>query len=170
MGRKRKAKRDDVPLGALVGNFYGDFSSGSSLWFFDGKTLILRAEMPFGAGRETSLLNTGNENLNASTRVSSYSTAADSSLRFCARFGMAQTQKGKPLDILAAQGSGAFLGFSLGVKPLPSSSRRAFAYLEGNETVQADERSYEGTGTEDFFNSAWYFPAKLLPGAAWPDF
>jgi hypothetical protein len=48
----------------------------------------------------------------------------------------------------------------LAIAPAPESARRAFAYLEGNETLVADGKVYEGTGTEDFFNSAWYFPDK----------
>jgi hypothetical protein len=159
-GENEKENAVDIPLGAFAANFYSDFSSQSALWRFDGQTLILRAEMPFEKGARLSLLNTKGQILNASTRIVSHSSNSASSLRFCARFGTAKTQRGKPLEILAAQGGGAFLGFSLGVKPLPSSARRAFAYLEGNETIEADGRSYEGTGTEDFFDSAWYFPQK----------
>ena len=163
----------DVPLGAFAANFHGSFPltkgfSDTGLWAHSAKSLLVRALMPFTKGAKLTLTNNGATDLSASTRVSWHAISADAPLRFCARFGTAQTQKGKPLDILSAQGSGAFLGFSLGVKPLPSSARRAFAYLEGNETIEADGRSYEGTGTEDFFNAAWYFPkkpfAKLLYG------
>ena len=157
-GEKEKENTVDVPLGALAANFYGAFPSDSALWSFDGKMLTLHIIMPFSKGARMLLRNDGAQSLHASTRVQGYTGTSASSLRFCARFGTAQTQKGKPLDILSAQGSGAFLGFSLGVKPMPGSARRAFAYLEGNETIEADGRSYEGTGTEDFFNSAWYFP------------
>jgi hypothetical protein len=48
----------------------------------------------------------------------------------------------------------------LDIRPAPDTTRRTFAFLEGNETLVADVKTYEGTGTEDFFNSAWYFPAK----------
>jgi hypothetical protein len=56
------------------------------------------------------------------------------------------------------QGEGAFVGLALAIRPIATSRRRAFAYLEGNETIKADAQVLEGTGTEDFFNSAWYFP------------
>jgi len=46
------------------------------------------------------------------------------------------------------------------IRPIAQTTRRSFAYLEGNETIFADGGKYEGTGTEDFFNSAWYYPAK----------
>ena len=55
-------------------------------------------------------------------------------------------------------GEGAFVGLALGIAPASDSTRRTFAYLEGNETLIADGKKHEGTGTEDFFNSAWYFP------------
>jgi hypothetical protein len=60
--------------------------------------------------------------------------------------------------MLNVTGQGAFAGLVLGIEPAPESSRQTFAYLEGNETITADGKTYEGTGTEDFFNSAWYFP------------
>jgi hypothetical protein len=68
--------------------------------------------------------------------------------------------KKQAMPILSAKGEGAFVGLRMAIMPAPESARRAFAYLEGNETLVADGKVYEGTGTEDFFNSAWYFPDK----------
>ncbi len=74
--------------------------------------------------------------------------------------GSARSQKGQPIPILKVQGEGAFVGLVLDIRPAPDATRRTFAFLEGNETLIADGQKYEGTGTEDFFNSAWYYPEK----------
>ena len=75
-------------------------------------------------------------------------------------YGSARSQKGQPIPILKVQGEGAFVGLVLDIRPAPDAFRRTFAFLEGNETLIADGKKYEGTGAEDFFNSAWYYPEK----------
>lgn len=85
---------------------------------------------------------------------------AQSPYQLCMAFGSSRTQKGKPIPILNVTGEGAFVGLLLDIKPAHNAFRRTFAFLEGNETITADNKKYEGTGTEDFFNSAWYFPDK----------
>jgi hypothetical protein len=78
--------------------------------------------------------------------------------QLCSATGSARSQKGQPIPILKVQGEGAFVGLVLDIRPAPDTTRRTFAFLEGNEILIADGQKYEGTGTEDFFNSAWYFP------------
>jgi hypothetical protein len=80
--------------------------------------------------------------------------------QLCVASGSARSQKGKPIPILNVTGEGAFVGLVLDIRPAPDAHRRTFAFLEGNETITDDDKKYEGTGTEDFFNSAWYFPDK----------
>jgi len=58
--------------------------------------------------------------------------------------------------VLEATGRGQFVGMNLNMQ----SYRRSLWYLEGDEMVYVDgERSpsIQGTGTEDYFNSGWYF-------------
>jgi hypothetical protein len=78
--------------------------------------------------------------------------------QLCSAYGSARSKKGQPIPILKVQGEGAFVGLVLDIRPAPDTTRRTFAFLEGNEILIADGHKYEGTGTEDFFNSAWYFP------------
>lgn len=77
-------------------------------------------------------------------------------------YGSARSVKGQPIPILKVAGEGAFVGLVLDIRPAADTTRRTFAYLEGNETLIADGRKYEGTGTEDYFNSAWYYPEKAF--------
>jgi hypothetical protein len=83
-----------------------------------------------------------------------------SPFKLCSAAGSARSKKGQPIPILKVQGEGAFVGLVLDIRPAPDTTRRTFAFLEGNEILIADGKKYEGTGTEDFFNSAWYFPDK----------
>lgn len=80
--------------------------------------------------------------------------------RLVSAYGSARSVKGQPIPILKVQGEGAFAGLVLDIRPAPDTTRRTFAYLEGNEILIADGKKYEGTGTEDYFNSAWYYPEK----------
>jgi hypothetical protein len=95
---------------------------------------------------------------NRGIKLFSLPKSARSSYQLCAVAGSARSQKGKPIPILKVKGEGAFVGLVLDIRPAPDTNRRTFAFLEGNEMLVADGRKYEGTGTEDFFNSAWYFP------------
>ncbi len=147
----------DVPLLSLCGSFFGTTANvNNSFCSFDGRTLSLDWPMPFGSGARLSLVNSGSQAVAVRGRIMAYPWT--SPYRFCAAYGSARAQKGKPVQMLNVRGAGAFVGLALGIKPTVESSRRAFAYLEGNEIITADGVKFEGTGAEDFFNSAWYFP------------
>gem|GEM_PF-3521374 len=159
----KEAPAVDVPLFALAGQFFQSGAVTNRLWSFDGMSLHLHAPMPYGPSAMFLLRNDGAAEVMAHLRILAHKLpggAAALPYRFCAAYGSAHTQPKQPVEMLKAQGAGAFIGLSLGIEPAPESARRAFAYLEGNETITADEQKYEGTGTEDFFNSAWYFPDK----------
>jgi hypothetical protein len=150
----------DVPLGALAGQFYGVQPHRDAMTEFDGKSLTLYWPMPFDGNRDDAhfeIVNTGPAvEVKASVRFEPLAKAQP--FYFNARYGSALSEPGKAIRMLEAKGSGSFVGLQLGISPTASATRRTFAFLEGNETLVADGKSYEGTGTEDFFNSAWYFP------------
>jgi hypothetical protein len=81
--------------------------------------------------------------------------------RFCATAATQTTERGKPFLLLDTQGEGVFIGATVGLQG--GEMNRTPAFLEGNERIEVDDdaqKSLEGTGAEDFFNSAWYFPDK----------
>jgi hypothetical protein len=67
-----------------------------------------------------------------------------------------------PHLILDAVGRGALVGVSLNVQSLA----RNLSFLEGDEiyTIDGESRG-QGTGTEDYFNSGWYFDEGPFAGA-----
>ena len=67
-----------------------------------------------------------------------------------------RTDSRQPHVVLAAHGTGKFVGLSLNAESYTDD----FAFLEGDETFWVDgEVRGQGTGTEDYFNSGWYFDA-----------
>lgn len=150
----------DAPLMGLAGQVAGEEILKNAVADFDGSRLLLHWPMPFQKASIT-LKNEGEVplKLDVGARVSDYATAP-SPYRFCAVETSATTQSKQPVSILNLQGAGAFVGLALSMQPGAGSTRRTFAYLEGNETITADGKKFEGTGTEDFFSSAWYYPDK----------
>lgn len=158
-------KAVDAPLLSLAGQIAGDGPLHNAVADFSGKRLVLRWPMPFDRAR-ISLRNNGLAalNLEIGARVRPFDEAP-TPFRFCAVQLEKTPQKGRPIEILNLQGAGALVGLAVSLAPDANSRRRAFAYLEGNELIRADGKLFEGTGTEDFFSSAWYFPDKPF---SWP--
>ncbi len=152
----------DAPLMALAGQQRGDEFGDNSVADYDGLRLLLRWPMPFKTAK-LSLYNPTDKDLKLDvlTRIQSFDEEP-SKVRFCATEQSAHTQNGKPISILKVKGQGAFAGLALSIEPDKGSPKRTFAYLEGNETITIDGAPYEGTGNEDYFSSAWYFPDKAF--------
>jgi hypothetical protein len=65
-----------------------------------------------------------------------------------------RTDTREPHEVVATAGSGRFIGMSLNAE----SYRDNLEFLEGDELFYVDgEFRGQGTGTEDYFNSGWYF-------------
>ena len=150
----------DAPLLALAGQQRGDELGKNSVSDFDGSRLQLLWPMPFKTVKMSLFNPTGRDlKFNVLARVQRFDQEP-SKVRFCAFEQSQRTQKGQPVPILDVRGAGAFAGLSLSIAPDAGSPRQGFAFLEGNETITIDDAPYEGTGNEDYFSSAWYFPDK----------
>ena len=154
----------DVPLAPLVGAFERDpapFHDAMTAW--DGHTLELFWPMPFAGETSMRLHRVPNAPAPAPTLTASWVALPQNwPLRFRAATGSGQSVRGTPFSLLAVEGAGAFVGVRMAVAHDEKSTRYTFGYLEGNEKLVADGTTYEGTGTEDFYNSAWYFPSAPL--------
>jgi len=76
---------------------------------------------------------------------------------FHAQWRREETKAGENYTILEAKGRGHYLGCNLSMQ-----GRIPFYlwFLEGDEMIYVDEEDFpsiHGTGTEDYFNSGWYF-------------
>lgn len=149
-----------VPLSAFLGEFQHLMNGSTGLSHWDGKTLVIDWPMPTDANDELSLKiqNVGQASCTVKVNLSFLQMDKPPAFLFCAHQGSANSVENQPFSLAVADGSGALVGISADMGPQPNSPRRTFAFLEGNETITAGTKSYEGTGTEDFFNSAWYFP------------
>ncbi len=150
----------DVPLLALTGQFWNAEKIESAPVSLSGDTLTLRWPMPFNRNDQISIRNEGQKKIIVSYKIQEVALEPNvvPSYRFHAIYGAAKAKRKVNIPILDVKGEGAFVGLALDIRPTEESPRRAFAYLEGNEILRADGKTYEGTGTEDYFNSAWYYP------------
>ena len=150
----------DAPLLALAMQEKSEEFGTNAVSDFDGVRVQLRWPMPFKTARMTLRNTTDRElSLDVMARVQTFD-AEPSKYRFIAVQDSAPTQKDKPVEILQHTGEGALVGLALSIDPKPDSPTRSFAYLEGDERITLDGKLLEGTGTEDYFSSAWYFPEK----------
>jgi hypothetical protein len=72
-------------------------------------------------------------------------------------YNRAQTAQGKDHVFLDTQGQGLFVGLTHTMRGEQGNQR---GYLEGNERVYNDNElspAWNGIGTEDFYESGWYF-------------
>ena len=150
----------DAPLTGLLGLFQTGERVTNATCEHSGNKATLNWPMPFQNGVKVTLKNKGATPLSIGVSLVYKKLNQTPPYRFHAVYGSARTVENKPLRMLEGKGKGAFCGMNLSITPAPESGRRTFAYLEGNETITADGKTYEGTGTEDFFSSAWYFPDK----------
>ena len=150
----------DVPMMSLAGQVAGDAFISNAICDYDGARMLLRWPMPF-KNATLSLVNGTDRplDLDVLARVQTFADEP-SPFRFCAVEKSATPVKGEPVSILKVQGQGAFAGLALAIEAGPDSRRQTFGFLEGNEIISADGEVLEGTGTEDYFSSAWYFPDK----------
>ncbi len=150
----------DVPLMSLAGQVAGDEFISNAISDYDGARLLLKWPMPF-KNAKLSLINGTDKDLDLDVmaRVQTFETEP-SPFRFCALQGAATPTKGEPVSVLKLNGQGAFVGLALDIQAGPDSRRQTFGFLEGNEIITADGERFEGTGTEDYFSSAWYYPDK----------
>ena len=149
----------DATLAQLAGGWKGAVVPQSAVAKIGKHKLSLRWPMPLPPRRKLSLRNETKTPINFFITTTIRKTAVPAS-RFYARVGAETTVPQKPIGLLKVQGSGALVGLNLDMRPQPNSVRQTFTFLEGNEIIRADNRVLEGTGTEDFFNSAWYYPDK----------
>lgn len=90
--------------------------------------------------------------------VETHKSLPKNTLYFHAQFRRNRpTVNGKPYTILETTGKGQYVGTLMSMQAMQG---RGLGYLEGDEQVRVDgeaKPSIDGTGTEDYFSSGWYY-------------
>lgn len=151
----------DVPIPYLFGAYWDlDEYDGAYTALRDGK-LVFRFPIPIGEGLEIGLAPfAGGPSLDSvPMTIVRGRWHEPPPYRLCAEYRSIISVRDEPLQLADIRGEGVFIGctFAGGAR-----MHRRFAFLEGNEQIYVDgdtEPTWEGTGTEDYFNGAWYFSA-----------
>lgn len=147
----------NVPLLDLFGSAFGlkSFQSIPIGRTRDGWWYV-RFPMPFHKSASLALINESRSAIAVTADVSwVQGKVVSGALYYRTSFVTETTTAGKPHPILHAQGRGQFAGVSMTMQGV-----RGLGFLEGDELISVDGRShtdFNGTGTEDYFNSGWYF-------------
>lgn len=176
----------DAPVGEFFGSGLGEHDVRTLMSSIDagaGGWYTAWWPMSFARGATVELVNTSPVPIERATlRVSSAPSrgagAGTDVGYFHATHKRGHTQQGQDWNFLSAEGSGTFLGVThtmRGLIPPGSSSTRSRGthslsgtyanqrnYLEGDERFYVDGASspaWHGTGSEDFYESGWYFRA-----------
>ena len=163
----RKSKPEFIArLPWLCGHYFGITDVHSLMVGTKNDTFVIRFPMPFKNEARISFVNENqqqNVSLNLEFNWIPLETGEVPPFRIHAVSGNEKSIPRRPFVLLDTQGTGNLVGCTLGVK---GTFHRTLALLEPNDQIFVDgepKPTFAGTGTEDFFNGAWYFPDK--PGS-----
>ncbi len=152
----------ETPLGAFFGSAFGAPPPSTRAFRVEGKELVCDWPMPFEEGFRMEIRNAGPQKRPFLVRGRIFLAppgrgGPGRAGRFHARWTRQTARAGKPIRILETRGRGQFAGLFLAAQ---SRFPTGLTFLEGDETIRVDgekKPSFHGTGTEDYFDGAWYF-------------
>ncbi|HKS44000.1 MAG TPA: glycoside hydrolase family 172 protein [Amycolatopsis sp.] len=162
----------DAPVGEFFGSGLGKYASRTLMHSIDtteNGAFTSWWPMPYARTATIQLVNTttvgiltGNLLITTAPDPTAATGLADGSLGyFHATQQRADTQAGKDWNFLTTSGRGLFYGVTTTMRGLiPSGQVPQMNYLEGDERMYADgaaSPTVYGTGSEDFYESGWYF-------------
>ena len=151
----------EVPIGDFFGTgfqykhyvtpFVGMSSGGYYSYF----------PMPFNTGARIEVVNETGQEVNSFYYHIDYQRLGEPLEPDVARFHATwhrelRTSPGRYYTLLEAEGEGHLVGVNMSMQSYDG----GLSFLEGDEMIYVDgetEASVKGTGTEDYFNSGWYF-------------
>lgn len=163
----------DAPVGEFFGSGLGKYESRSLMYSIDtteNGAFTSWWPMPYAKRAVIELVNTsavsisgGSLEVVSAPRASlPGDPASDGSVGyFHATYHRGDTVPGQDWGFLNTPGRGVFYGVSTSMRGhVPPGPVHQMSYLEGDERVYADKSAspgMHGTGTEDFYESGWYF-------------
>lgn len=162
----------DAPIGAFFGSGLGKYevrSLMSSVDTTENGAFTSWWPMPYAEGAKVELVN--GSDVPVSGGSLEITSAPDSSVTaglapggplgyFTATHRRADTVNGQDWNFLTASGRGISYGVSHAMRGLTQGDTDPMNFLEGDEKVYVDgarRPAMHGTGTEDFYESGWYF-------------
>lgn len=152
----------EAPFGDFFGVGFAEYAHHNSL--LQGMTsggYFSYWPMPFGDGARLEVRNLGDEEISHlyfNIQYHELDSVDDDTKRFHAKWNRENpTTIGENYTILDARGAGHFTGCVLSMQ---SYDKGSALFLEGDEMIYVDGEespSIHGTGTEDYFQGAWYF-------------
>jgi len=155
-----KSPSVEAPIGDFFGSGFGPVYLYSRLIGFTDEGIgYCYFPMPFAKSARFEVVNGLNEPLTLRIAVHSEAVKPSEIAKmgyFHAKWFWWYTRKGVHHQFLKAENSrGHFVGAAMTMQ-----SAAGLGFLEGDELFDVDgERVFNGTGTEDYFNSGWYFAA-----------
>ncbi len=153
-----KSPSVEAPIGDFFGSGFGPVYLYSRLIGFTEEGIgYCYFPMPFAKSARFEIVNGLNEPLNLQIAVHSETLKPTEIAKmgyFHAKWFWWYTHKGAHHQFLKAENSrGHFVGAAMTMQ-----SAAGLGFLEGDELFDVDgERVFNGTGTEDYYNSGWYF-------------
>lgn len=160
----------EAPISSFFG--FGEFGAFETISLMTGLksdgTMYSYYPMPFEASIEITLTNKNDNGIDDVSFITqheenihekdSYGYFKTNYVRYEAKTDSA-LQNGSPMTFLKTGGAGHIVGVTHSMTGDYMGEHSRF-YLEGDEQIYIDgslSHSYHGTGTEDFYNGAWYF-------------
>ncbi|KAA9152243.1 DUF2961 domain-containing protein [Amycolatopsis acidicola] len=156
----------DAPVGEFFGSGLGKYASRTLFHSIDtteNGAFTSWWPMPYQQNATVSLVNTSGVPVTAGTLSA---TTAPSTMEGAGYFHATQhsgdAETGQDWNFLTTQGRGVFYGVTTTMrgKVPPGSDVHPMSFLEGDERMYPDgsaSPAMHGTGTEDFYESGWYF-------------
>ncbi|EWM18497.1 glycoside hydrolase family 172 protein [Kutzneria sp. 744] len=152
----------DAPLGEFFGSGLGEFDTRTLMSSIDatpGGWLTAWWPMPFSSTATVQLVNGSGAAIAGATAEITSAPGGSAQDPFHATHIASTTVNGKDFPFMDVRGHGVFYGATHTMRGLiPTGNQRA--YLEGDERAYVDgsaSPAWHGTGTEDFYESGWYF-------------
>ncbi len=144
-----------VPLSELYGSAFAPTGLRSTPVSSEGGKITVTFPMPCESMRAVIENASQNEVSGAFGMWFEERAPGENDLRLHARWQQLESEAGKPLEVMDVNGYGHYVGTLMS-----ATAARGDGFLEGDEMFFVDgdpALTRNGTGTEDYFNSGWYF-------------
>jgi hypothetical protein len=145
-----------APIGTFFGTATQNFAEHSSVVVgrVDGR-MWCRFPMPFRESAEVRIVNTTQQVTDVGYWITWRPGDVGDARYFHAKSAETVTVGGKPVVVADIRGKGHYVGTTVAARNADS-----LTFLEGDDAYLVDGASadnFHGTGTDDYFNSGWYF-------------